>query len=174
VKNQVDNAPVVLKENPKIRRPAMKISTRFGAIMVIAGLLLALNPVFARAAGTHLGVNASQIITLVCSPAEAPPTDQFTFKRLLPQGTIEPNEYVVPKGRVLIITDIICTYPSQSGAYLLTDLNVIPFYYLGNEVLRDHLTGGFVVPSEKSLKLGLPTSINLIQLRIVGYLAPNK
>ena len=150
----------------------MKVANRFAAVIILAVLALTLGPVYAGAAGSHLGVNPSQIITLVATP-NAPPPTQWTFKRLLPDNTIESGEYVVPKGKVLIITDIEYPNPSTVGAALSTNLSTGGFYYLGTEAFKEHFTAGFVVPQETALKIVVPTN-TILSLTVLGYLAPAK
>jgi len=151
----------------------MKVANRFAAIIILAGLLLALGPGYAGAAGSHLGIKPSQIVCLTAIPLSPSPSDNWVLKRLLPNGTLETDEFVVPKGQVLIITDIEYPNPSSVGALLTTNTAGTYFYNLGTVAFKEHFTAGFVVPAETALKIVVPT-LAFLQLTVVGYLAPSK
>jgi hypothetical protein len=144
-----------------------------GLAVIVASLVLLSSGVLANGkALTHLGVNPDDIVTLYGLPPQG--ENGFVpmnFMRLYPKGT-SPNEpYVVPSGKLLIITDIeLQSLDEGPGAFRLRANNVFVYYaYVGmpRGRIADHLTAGIVVPPGETV-YGEVTSIDQVYLR--GYL----
>jgi len=130
---------------------ARSLWTKVVTLTVLALLIAPASGLSAPArapANTHLGVPPGNLVTLVPIPGYG---EGDVFAQLLPDGAIATNPFVVPSGKVLIVTDINNLHFLSVSLCLNGDALGIFSVEAGKSY---QFTAGFVVPAGRHLTTG--------------------
>jgi hypothetical protein len=146
---------------------------------------------------THMGQSASQHVLLesIGVANTGDPLQDIDFFRVLPDGTLSPTGptgFRVPKGKVMIITDVDWQYGSgpagasqtfrvfietlsQPGVRRRVFESTIQLDNSGNGGTSEAMTTGFVVSRKVRLAVDtIPGGGKIQHVLLRGYLAPDK
>lgn len=140
-------------------------------IMILAVLLTMV--VGVPAAHAVLPKNYENVVLLATC---AQKTD--SFKRLLPSGQLESNDFVIPKGKILMITEfnslaggVDATITLLIGDYVVSQIQSPWFGNVGVSTLNVNMTTGFAVAPGAKLNAAV-FGVDQVSIVLRGYLMP--